>query len=186
MTVRTMMVNPGAQAALCALSLVVFAALGAPAFSQDLGKPKVVTTTHDATSSKAEAQKNSNGFSAALDADIDDDGIIDAVETLVASKKIGETESQRSFDTVLRKDFSVPFHGPQRARSGPPRSACMDYLLLAPKDREKADLKIRSRTLGVFGTRPCDPFVSPMLERPFDTDYVEVPLLPKGSVILRE
>jgi hypothetical protein len=59
-------------------------------------------------------------------------------------------------------------------------------MLLSPEQKDRVNQKIQSRTQGAFGSRPCDPFVSDMIERPFDDEYVEIPLKPVASVILRD
>ena len=68
-------------------------------------------------------------------------------------------------------------------RPPPRRRTCFDYLMLDSKDREKADRRLQARTHGVFGSHPCDPVVSTTQERPFDTDFIEVPLIPGTASI---
>jgi hypothetical protein len=124
----------------------------------------------------------------AFDADLDDDGIIDAVEKLTSlrSADTKEEPEKSAAGNNLEKDLTKGFRTARRVSRPQARNTCMDYMMLSPEDREKVDLKVQSRGLGVFGTRPCDPFVSPDLERPFDNNYIEVPLLPRASVIVRD
>lgn len=55
------------------------------------------------------------------------------------------------------------------------RPDCFTYTKLDPADQADADLFVRARGDGVFGTHPCDPQVSPLLDRPFEDSYTKLP-----------
>jgi hypothetical protein len=154
------------------LTAVAQTANVAPAVNVDLGiKSKGASTT--------EAQEDA----ARLDADADDDGIMDAVKTL-PSVKSGPYNTESSAESA-KKEFRAVFRQREPPKRRSAHDSCTDYMLLSPEQKRIADQKVQSRTLGMFGSRPCDPFVSDILERPFDTEYIEIPLKPVGSVIVR-
>jgi hypothetical protein len=142
------------------------------------------STQNIAQSIAQNTDQNSDARLLKLNADLDDDGIIDAVKSL-ASLNSTDFDSNALAD-ASKKGFSADFQAAQHARSrSSRRNACFDYMMLSPEDKDRVNQRVQSRTLGMFGTRPCDPFVSPLLERPFDDEYVEIPLKPIGSVVVR-
>ncbi|MFL6550195.1 MAG: hypothetical protein ACJ8OJ_15995 [Povalibacter sp.] len=132
--------------------------------SDDTDKPQISTThPHLAT-----------GLLVGVDAD--HDGIRDDVASLV--NEHSGTEADRDNGSKVKAELKTAL-----ANSAPPRTTssgpgCLDYLLLDSKDQATADRYVRARTNGVFGTHPCDPVVSPLLERPFETDYAQLNLGP--------
>jgi hypothetical protein len=84
----------------------------------------------------------------------------------------------------VKTELASVFRDDKRISAQPARRTCLDYVLLEPKDQALADRHMQtSSENGVFGTHPCDPFVSPNLERPFDTDFAELQF---GPARLRE
>jgi hypothetical protein len=108
--------------------------------------------------------------------DADGDGIRDDVASLVDADS--KTASKTTTTSKVRSelDDALANSGPPRVEA--PRRTCLDYLLLEPKDQAAANRYLQGRTHGTFGTHPCDPIASPLLERPFDTDVAVVPLGP--------
>jgi hypothetical protein len=161
------------------------------AFSQSAG---VTPRTEKAAGSDARKsyvkpgdEKGAKKPFANLDADLNDDGIIDAVATLTTVKAATASESKQS-TSEFQENLTAAFRDTPRIQRPSPRSSCMDYLLLSPEEQARVIQKVQTRTVAVFGTRPCEPFVSPHLERPFDTNYAEIPFFPFPgvSIILRD
>jgi hypothetical protein len=50
--------------------------------------------------------------------------------------------------------------------------------LLEPEDQVATNRYLQAETSGTFGTHPCDPIASPLLERPFENSVAVVPLGP--------
>lgn len=112
---------------------------------------------------------------ALLGVDANGDGIRDDLSALVSSPAASPTKETRP-SVVQRELDRALVRNP--VASALPRSRCLDYLLLDPKDRAAADRYVQNRTQGAFGTHPCDPLVSPRLERPFETDVAQLQLGP--------
>lgn len=110
-----------------------------------------------------------------LGVDANGDGIRDDLSALVSSPDTSPTGGTKP--SVVQRELSQALVRNQTA-SAVPRSRCLDYLLLDPKDRAAADRYVQNRTQGAFGTHPCDPLVSPRLSRPFETDVAQWQLGP--------
>jgi hypothetical protein len=108
--------------------------------------------------------------------DANRDGIRDDVAALLQIEHAPTREKTVESRVGVEIDRALADSAPPRAQ--PPRRGCLDYLLQEPKHRAAADRYVQAHTPGAFGSHPCDPFVSPMLERPFDTDFAELPLGP--------
>jgi len=115
-----------------------------------------------------------------LGVDTDGDGIRDDIEAIVAKSEPVQSGEDKS-ETPTEEALAV-LRERKVASKQPQRRTCMEYLLLGPSDRSKTDLRMQQRTNGVVGTHPCDPVVSPLLERPFETDFAHLDL---GPVSLR-
>jgi hypothetical protein len=111
-----------------------------------------------------------------LGMDADGDGIRDDLSELLSSQSA--PSSREIKPSVVQRELEQAVVRNQSATATAPRSRCLDYLLLDPKDRAAADRYVQNRTQGAFGTHPCDPIVSPRLSRPFETDLAELQLGP--------
>lgn len=120
---------------------------------------------------------------ARFDADSNNDGILDSVQSLDTLKRVTIDDTKTSTNSSLQKDLKAGFRNAQVRQSKPRRNNCMDYMMLSPEEKDKVNHRIQQRTGGVFGSRPCDPYVSDMIERPFENEYVELPISPVGTVI---
>jgi len=144
----------------------------APAFGQD-GTPAPPSVEERVTAEPHSLLSRTR----LLGIDSNSDGIRDDVAALVDGESIASTDGDAA--SAVRKEIAA---AARRAPAPPPRSSrCMSYLLLDPEDQAAANLYMQGRTHGVFGTNPCDPFVSPQLERPYDTDFAQIRL---GPVVL--
>lgn len=110
-----------------------------------------------------------------LGMDANGDGIRDDLSEFLSSQTARPSSDTKP--SVVQHELGQALVRNQTA-SVPPRSRCLDYLLLDPKDRAAANRYIQNRTQGAFGTHPCDPLVSPRLERPFETDVAQLQLGP--------
>ena len=122
-----------------------------------------------------------------LGVDADGDGIRDDIEAIVAEDRSSSTldsndgkEKRAVSETEELTLGSLSVERP--VRKDPPRRNCLDYLMLEPKERYKADLRLQGEANGMLGMHPCDPVMSPLLERPFESDFVQLDL---GPVFLR-
>lgn len=111
-----------------------------------------------------------------LGVDANGDGIRDDLSALESSQTVPSTDATRP--SIVQRELHRALARNQTSSSAAPRSRCLDYLLLDPKDRAAADRYVQNRTQGAFGTHPCDPLVSPRLERPFETDVAQLQLGP--------
>lgn len=108
--------------------------------------------------------------------DANGDGIRDDLSSILSSQTVQSTGATKP--SIVQRELDRALARNQTSSPVPPRSRCLDYLLLEPKDRAAADRYIQNRTQGAFGTHPCDPLVSPRLERPFETDVAQMQLGP--------
>ena len=117
-----------------------------------------------------------------LGADADHDGIRDDIASLV-NEHGNEAAPKNGTDSKVKSELTQALTNsaaPRRPASSTP--GCLDYLLLGPGHQAAANRYVQSRTTGTFGSHPCDPVASPLIERPFETDYAQLPL---GPVQLR-
>jgi hypothetical protein len=121
-----------------------------------------------------------------LGVDADGDGIRDDIEAIVAKDRSASTldsNDDKEKQSASEKERALRSLSAERAvRKDPPRRNCLDYLMLEPKQRYKADLRLQGEANGMLGMHPCDPVMSPLLERPFESDFVQLDL---GPVFLR-
>jgi hypothetical protein len=118
-----------------------------------------------------------------LGVDRDNDGVRDDIEAIVTKHAdVAAAQEEQQSKDPQRVDLQLAGVENRTARREPPRRSCFDYLLLSPKDQYKADLRMRQQTNNVTGTHPCDPVMSPLRERPFETDFLHLDL---GPVQLR-
>lgn len=114
--------------------------------------------------------------------DQNDDGIRDDIKAFVENEaKSAAQFTAASSSTVKAEPASL---GPDGSKTGaePGRRTCFDYLLLEPSERERTDQYMRTSShQGIVGTHPCDPFVSPNLDRLFETDFVRLQSGPAWS-----
>jgi hypothetical protein len=121
-----------------------------------------------------------------LGVDADSDGIRDDIEAIVAKERtvalVNEAklpESRQAQSKERSKEQSLASLGEKREiRREPPRRNCLDYLMLSPQQQYKTDLRLKGQANGVLGTHPCDPVMSPLRERPFETDFLHLDLGP--------
>lgn len=112
------------------------------------------------------------------------DGIRDDIKAFVereikAPAASPATSASATAASVVKTKLSLALPSDQKVTAPPPRRTCFDYLLLERKDRALANQHLQTSSQnGIFGTDPCDPFVSPSLDRPFDTDFAELRLGP--------
>jgi hypothetical protein len=141
--------------------------------------------THSAEATEATepaASKNLISRESLLGVDTDGDGIRDDIEAIVARQHTAAS-TLHSKPAATEKERTLASMGEmQPVRKDPPRRTCLDYLMLDPKQRYKADLRLSSEANGVLGMHPCDPVMSPLLERPFEEDFLQLDL---GPVFLR-
>lgn len=114
-----------------------------------------------------------------LGVDADGDGIRDDIEA-IAAKVDGADDADNKVSAT--QDALAALNEPKTVKKAPQRRTCMDYLLIGGKDRANTDLRMQQRTSGVIGAHPCDPVVSPLIERPFETDFAHLDL---GPISLR-
>ncbi|MBB6093747.1 hypothetical protein HNQ60_002628 [Povalibacter uvarum] len=147
------------------LALTHFAIAGA--FAQDDVDSAKATNT--SVAAKSPATDRWQGI------DANNDGIRDDLVALVAdASDAARSDSDKpAVAQAIAEASTRPT--PKPSQSG---SRCMDYLLLKPKDQAEANLYLHGRANGAFGTHPCDPVASPLLERPLDDNYVSIPLGP--------
>jgi hypothetical protein len=122
-----------------------------------------------------------------LGVDSDGDGIRDDIEAIVAKNRSATAKltsvGVNDEPATSEKERALASLSEERpVRKDPPRRNCLDYLMLEPRQRYKADLRLRAEANGVLGMHPCDPVVSPLLERPFESDFLQLDL---GPVFLR-
>ena len=127
-----------------------------------------------------EAKKDSAATPRAslLGVDADGDGIRDDIEAIVAKNPQPAT-AESSAEPKEKAEIVAGMAQAKKPQT--PRSGCFDYLMLAPKDRNEADLRTRQRSNSMPGTHPCDPIMSPLRERPYDTEYAQI-----GPVTIRK
>jgi hypothetical protein len=121
-----------------------------------------------------------------LGVDADGDGIRDDIEAIVAKDRSAftpDSNDDKEKRSASEKERALGSLSAERSvRKAPPRRNCLDYLMLEPKQRYKADLRLQGEANGMLGMHPCDPVMSPLLERPFESDFVQLDL---GPVYLR-
>jgi hypothetical protein len=111
-----------------------------------------------------------------MGADANNDGIRDDLAELLSMEDI-TTMSAKPASTVER-ELAAALANSGAARPAAAQPSCLDYLLMDPKDQAAANRYIQARTNGVFGAHPCDPVVSPLIERPFERDFARLYLGP--------
>jgi hypothetical protein len=131
--------------------------------------------------------KNPTKRESLLGVDTDGDGIRDDIEAIVARDRSATSAvvsiAGKADSDAAKKAETLRSLGEERpVRKEPPRRNCLDYLMLEPNERYKADLRLRAEANGVLGMHPCDPVMSPLLERPFESDFLQLDL---GPVFLR-
>jgi hypothetical protein len=159
-------------------TLTLLVALASAASAQESPKQSAPTTEKIPTKEQRDASDDSLKPLVRFDADLNGDGIFDAVQSLESIKHARINDLKSSTNSKLQNDLTVGF---AKAQSGSPpqhRNTCMDYLLLPLEEKEKIDERIQQRTGGAFGSRPCDPYVSDMVERPFESEHVEISIIP--------
>lgn len=113
--------------------------------------------------------------------DRNSNGIRDDIEAFVALETKASAEPSAA-SSAVKTELSSALQDRKQTGAEPARRTCLDYLLLEPKDQVRANRHLQtSSDNGIFGTHPCDPFVSPNLERPFDTGELQL-----GPARLRE
>nr|AQQ74864.1 hypothetical protein [uncultured bacterium] len=134
-------------------------------------------TTPPPANVESESSASRHLREALLGIDADQDGIRDDLQILLDA---GSTVSRDTgvLPSKVASAFADAFAQPPRQTPSLSGSRCLDYLLLDPKDQSAADRYIRSRSGGTFGSHPCDPFISPLIERPFDAAIVQTQLGP--------
>lgn len=122
-----------------------------------------------------------------LGVDANGNGIRDDIEAIVAKNSASQDSHTKDAEQAAteieeqpHQKASIVAKTPKTRKPQQPRNGCFEYLLREPKDRYEADLRNRQRTNGMPGTHPCDPVVSPLRERPYETEYVQI-----GPVIVR-
>jgi hypothetical protein len=111
--------------------------------------------------------------------DKNNDGIRDDIKAFVERETSTSAPSSTAPSSAVTTELSSAAQRKQKIAAEPVRRSCFDYLLLEPKDRALADQHMRTSSQnGSFGTHPCDPYVSPNLDRLFDTDFAELHLGP--------
>jgi hypothetical protein len=111
--------------------------------------------------------------------DQNNDGIRDDIKAFVERETSAPGQSPAAHSPAVASELSSAVQDAKKIAAEPARRSCFDYLLLEPKDRAIADQHMQtSSQSGTFGTHPCDPFVSPNLDRLFDTDFAELRLGP--------
>lgn len=111
--------------------------------------------------------------------DKNNDGIRDDIEAFVERETNTSAQSPTARSSAVTRELSSTAQDNKKMEAEPVRRSCFDYLLLEPKDRALANQHLRTSSQnGTFGTHPCDPFVSPHLDRLFDTDFAELHLGP--------
>lgn len=133
------------------------------------------TAAEPSAAARARSSHEASAHALLLGVDANGDGIRDDLSALVSSPAVSPTGEAKP--SGVQRELSQALVRNQTA-STVPRSRCLDYLLLDPKDRAAADRYVQNRTQGAFGTHPCDPLVSPRLERPFETDVAQLQLGP--------
>ena len=139
------------------------------------------TPAHEKTAEEPSSDKKLT-HQLLVGADSDHDGIRDDVANLLSSQTNG-TAAKNGTDSKVKSELTQAL-----TNSAAPRNTasltpgCLDYLLLGPGHQAAANRYVQSRTTGTFGSHPCDPVASPLIERPFETDYAQLPL---GPVQLR-
>ena len=114
-----------------------------------------------------------------LGIDANNDGIRDDIQALVANSAEGKAAANEKTETETKLLPDLSKRGkPQMKPAGSP---CLAYMISSPKDQQRADLRMRQTTNGMPGTHPCDPVVSPLLDRPYEREFVQV-----GPVTLRK
>jgi hypothetical protein len=111
-----------------------------------------------------------------MGADANNDGIRDDLPELLSMEDTA-TMSTKPASTIER-ELAAALANSEAARPTAAQPSCLDYLLMDPKDQAAASRYIQARTNGVFGAHPCDPVVSPLIERPFETDFARLHLGP--------
>jgi hypothetical protein len=107
-----------------------------------------------------------------LGVDANNDGIRDDIAALVANSTEGKVAAKQvDADVALLPDLSKT-----RPPKAPPKlpSACHAYMMSSPKDQQRADMRMRQSTNGLPGTHPCDPVVSPLQDRPYEREYLQL------------
>jgi len=125
---------------------------------------------------EAEASASRTLREALLGIDADQDGIRDDLQVLDAGSIVSRDTGV--LPSKVASAFADALAQPPRQTRSLSGSRCLDYLLLDPKDQSAADRYIQSRSGGTFGSHPCDPFISPLIERPFDEAIVQTQLGP--------
>jgi hypothetical protein len=140
-----------------------------------LSNVSIADETAKASSVQAVAAKQPEAMHKMLKGvDSDGDGIRDDVASLVVTKPVSEGVAASKVGAEL--DAALANSGPPKLEQ--PRRTCLDYLLLEPEDQMATNRYLQAETSGTFGTHPCDPIASPLLERPFENSVAVVPLGP--------
>jgi hypothetical protein len=113
-----------------------------------------------------------------LGIDANNDGIRDDIQALVANSPEGKAAAATR---PAAEKAVLPDLAKRAPKAPPPKSACHQYMLSSPKDQRSADLRMRQQTNGIPGTHPCDPVVSPLLDRPYEREYLQL-----GPVTVRQ
>lgn len=113
-----------------------------------------------------------------LGTDANNDGIRDDIQAIVANSPEGKAAAakQPAADEKLLPDLSK-----RAPKEWSKPNACHQYMMMSPKDQQRADLRMRQQTNGLPGTHPCDPVVSPLLDRPYEREYLQL-----GPVTVRQ
>lgn len=135
----------------------------------------------DAPAGKAEKKADTPTLTRAslLGTDANNDGIRDDIQALVANSPEGKAAADQKVEP--EKTALADFSKKSKPQMRPAGSPCLAYMVSSPQDKQRADMRMRQSTNGVPGTHPCDPVVSPLLDRPYEREFVQV-----GPVTLRK
>lgn len=146
-------------------------------YAQDMGAESTEPTPSASGSDAAPTgQSRTVSRELLMGADANNDGIRDDLVELLRMEdtaSISITPASR-----IERELAEALANSETARPVAAPPSCLDYLLMDPKDQAAASRYIQARTNGVFGAHPCDPVVSPLIERPFETDFARLHLGP--------
>lgn len=106
--------------------------------------------------------------------DANHDGIRDDIAALMRGQPVEIADPPAS---AVEREIVAAAQAPS-PKPKPRGSRCLAYLLMEPEDQADANLYLQGHANGVFGSHPCDPVVSPLIDRPLDHNFVELPLGP--------
>jgi hypothetical protein len=142
-----------------------------------LGAGSMYSAVAEDTATALQAEKpHAHARALLIGTDENGDGIRD--DLAAATKATPSPVSHPIASSKVQAELATALANSAPAASTSTRSGCLDYLLLDAKDQARADRYVQARTHGAYGTHPCDPVVSPLLDRPFETDVARLELGP--------